>query len=380
MQGIAKKLKNWEVFVAKKLIERDKRELVTYLCNRIGIPQPWVKWWLRLLQNTVKSFSDAREFYDLEWGAGLERPTFLIASKYTESYGYYGKRFWTTICSRRTILYRTEHFKEFGIILSGIETWYFRDSRNRERSKGNRWTRRLNHLTSKVEVECWIILVGLILTVVWWIVQKSPFTERNIGKIPDSLEFQSWKINFITEVCLRTVDPQVTTLWIKEVEIASIDELVWHRDWLQGSLIFLTSMCLMRWLRQPWRSISPMCSSGKELVSKSSEVRIADRFFRGRQIKHMIHEYFSATGAYEAVQGLSTLFPEVYRLTTSKISTSDGIMLYYLWVKCPPIWSWKDCTSQNWKVLLNIRLWWHCMIKKLLEIIRHRTVNNWRQL
>ena len=40
----------------------------------------------------------------------------------------------------------------------------------------------------------------------------------------------------------------------------------------------------------------------------------------------------------------------------------------------------QDCTSQNWKVLLNIRLWWHCVIKKLLEIIWHRTVNNSRQL
>ena len=77
----------------------------------------------------------------------------------------------------------------------------------------------------------------------------------------------------------------------------------------QGSLIFLTSICLMRWLRQPWRRFSPMCTSGKELVSKSSELSIPDRFFRGRQIAHMLHEHFSATGACEAVQGLSTLFP-----------------------------------------------------------------------
>ena len=52
-------------------------------------------------------------------------------------------------------------------------------------------------------------------------------TERNVGKFPDSMEFQSWKINFGTEVCIRTADLQVTMLWIKEVEVAkSIDELV----------------------------------------------------------------------------------------------------------------------------------------------------------
>ena len=33
-----------------------------------------------------------------------------------------------------------------------------------------------------------------------------------------------------------------------------------------------------------------------------------DRFLQGRQIAYMIYEYFSATGAYEAAQRLSTLF------------------------------------------------------------------------
>ena len=32
-----------------------------------------------------------------------------------------------------------------------------------------------------------------------------------------------------------------------------------------------------------------------------------DRFSRGRQIVHMIYEHLRATGAYEAVQGLSDL-------------------------------------------------------------------------
>ena len=33
----------------------------------------------------------------------------------------------------------------------------------------------------------------------------------------DSMEFQSWKINFRTEFCLRKADPQITMLWIKEL-------------------------------------------------------------------------------------------------------------------------------------------------------------------
>ena len=47
-----------------------------------------------------------------------------------------------------------------------------------------------------------------------------PFTEWNLGKFSDSTEFQSWRVNFRTEVCPRKADPQVTMLWIKEVEIA----------------------------------------------------------------------------------------------------------------------------------------------------------------
>ena len=43
-------------------------------------------------------------------------------------------------------------------------------------------------------------------------------------------EFQSWKVNFSTVVCLRTADPQITMHWIEEVGIAkSIDELMTSR-------------------------------------------------------------------------------------------------------------------------------------------------------
>ena len=60
---------------------------------------------------------------------------------------------------------------------------------------------------------------------------RIPFSEWNLGNIPDSMEFQSWKVNFRTEVCPGTVDPEIPVLWIKEVEIAkSIDELMTSRS------------------------------------------------------------------------------------------------------------------------------------------------------
>ena len=57
------------------------------------------------------------------------------------------------------------------------------------------------------------------------------FSALHLGKFPDSVEFQSWKVNFKTEVCSKTAYPHVTTHWIKEVEIAkSIDELLTSRS------------------------------------------------------------------------------------------------------------------------------------------------------
>ena len=40
----------------------------------------------------------------------------------------------------------------------------------------------------------------------------SLITEWNLGNFPDSMEFQSWKVKFRTEVSLRPADPQVTML------------------------------------------------------------------------------------------------------------------------------------------------------------------------
>ena len=49
----------------------------------------------------------------------------------------------------------------------------------------------------------------------------------HLGKFPDSLEFQSWKVNFKTEVCAKSAFLHITIQWIKEVEIAKpIDDLM----------------------------------------------------------------------------------------------------------------------------------------------------------
>ena len=48
----------------------------------------------------------------------------------------------------------------------------------------------------------------------------------HLGKFPDSMEFQSWKVNFKAEACVNSQFSHSTMKWITEVEMAkSIDDL-----------------------------------------------------------------------------------------------------------------------------------------------------------
>ena len=63
---------------------------------------------------------------------------------------------------------------------------------------------------------------------------RFPISEMHLGKFPDTLELQSWKVNFKTEVCAKSAFPHITMHWIKEVEMAeSIDDLLTSRS-IQG--------------------------------------------------------------------------------------------------------------------------------------------------
>ena len=53
---------------------------------------------------------------------------FWIGAWYTKWYGCYRKRFYNDhLLTKDYILHDIQQFKEFGIILSGIETWYYRN-------------------------------------------------------------------------------------------------------------------------------------------------------------------------------------------------------------------------------------------------------------
>ena len=58
-------------------------------------------------------------------------------------------------------------------------------------------------------------------------IPRFPISEMHHGTFPDSLEFQSWKVNFNSDICAKSAFLHITMHWIKEVEIAtSVDELM----------------------------------------------------------------------------------------------------------------------------------------------------------
>ena len=219
--------------------------------------------------------------------------------------GIMGNVFWTTTCSRRTTLYSLQQFKEFGIFVSGFETWNYRNSKETQRNERESLNSPTPSPHFQVDVECWIILLELILTVVWWIIRE--FLRRN-GIFENFLTLwivQSWKINFRTEVCLRTADPQITMLWIKEFEIPkSIDELVTSRS-ITGQHNFPDFDMFDAMIAPALKKLLSTQSNFWKRVSVEEQWVQKDD---GRQIAHTIDEYFFATRAFEAVQGLADLF------------------------------------------------------------------------
>ena len=56
---------------------------------------------------------------------------------------------------------------------------------------------------------------------------RHEISDLHFGKFPESVDFQCWRVNFRTEVCVNTPWPQLTMSWIKGVEVAkSIDDLM----------------------------------------------------------------------------------------------------------------------------------------------------------
>ena len=122
------------------------------------------------------------------------------------------------------------------------------------------------------------------------------------------MEFESWKVNFETEVCSKTADLHLTMHWIKEVVMARpIDEL--------NDIAFDCAAKRFSRLRYAWcddcvcieKTSRQIVHFRKRVSDEEQRDQKYGRFLRGGQIAYMIYEHFRATGAYETVQRLADL-------------------------------------------------------------------------
>ena len=137
---------------------------------------------------------------------------------------------------------------------------------------------------------------------------RFPISEMHLGKFLDSSEFQSWKVNFKTEIFSQSAVPHITVRWIKEVEVAkSIDDLVTSQS-MKGRADFTDYDMLDAMIASALKKLLTHVHFWKRVSVEEERAQKYDRFLQGRPFAHMICEHFRATAACEAVQGLSDLF------------------------------------------------------------------------
>ena len=126
-------------------------------------------------------------------------------------------------------------------------------------------------------------------------------SELHLGKFPDRVDFQRWKVNFKTELCANSLRPTITMPWIKEVEIArSIDDLLTSQS-LEGKVFTDFEMLDGTVASALKNSISkPHFRSGVSVEEQRAQKQI--RFLRGRRIAYMIFDHFRASSVYDAAQ------------------------------------------------------------------------------
>ena len=125
--------------------------------------------------------------------------------------------------------------------------------------------------------------------------------------------FACWKIRFKTEVCTCSQFTTEAMQWIKEVEMVdSVDEL--------------RSSSSTRGISMPnFEVLDARIGSALHKIIHSR-----DRFLRGRQIAHLVHEYFQLTGANDSVENSADLFTVSLRNDDIQEFDSkwDGILVY----------------------------------------------------
>ena len=152
--------------------------------------------------------------------------------------------------------------------------------------------------------------------------QRLQISDLHFDKFPTPATFTYWKIRFKTEVCTCSQFPTEAMQWIKEVELVdSVDDLKSSSSTRGISIDARIASALNKIIHN---------SHFKRRISlEDQEAQKQDRFLRGRQIAHLIYEYFRVTGTDDSVENYTDLFTIALRNDDIQEFDSkwDGILL-----------------------------------------------------
>ena len=158
--------------------------------------------------------------------------------------------------------------------------------------------------------------------------QRLQISDLHFDKFPTPATFACWKIRFKTEVCTCSQFPTEAMQWIKEVELVdSVDEL--RSSSSTRGVSMPNFEVLDAKIASALNKIVFFPHSKGESVWKNQKAQKQDSFLRGRQIAHLIYEYFRVTGTHDSVENYTDLFTIVLRNDDIQEFDSewDGILL-----------------------------------------------------
>ena len=246
------------------------------------------------LPSKANSLSDAREFYDPESGSStgathvpsqlstflslrtLPRRDFWIAARYMECYEYFRKRFGTTICSRRTVLYNLQQFKKFSIVFSIIETWCYRNYKDKRE-----WNER-EPLSTSIPSHQFQSGSGILNPTGGTYTHSGvmgyprlPISDMHLRNFLALWNFKAEKSTSRMKCAREQQILRSLCTGSKKLRLQSQLTNLRHRDRLWDEPISLISTCLVRWLRLHWRSFSTRtwdsCSDTKASGNRSPQ-------------------------------------------------------------------------------------------------------------
>ena len=165
--------------------------------------------------------------------------------------------------------------------------------------------------------------------------QRLQILDLHFDEFPTPATFACWKIRFKTEVCTCSQFPTEAMQWIKEVEMVdSVDDL------RSSSSIRGISMpnfeVLDARIASALNKIIHNSHFKRRISLEEQKAQKQDRFLRGRQIAHLIYDYFRVTGVHDSVENYADLFTISLRNEDFQELDSkwDGILLSM--TKIPP--------------------------------------------